>query len=103
MKERKSLLTKDMTKCYICGSGGQIHIHEVFFGSANRQKSIEDDCCIPLCPAHHNMSNSGIHFNHELDLAMKQRMQKAWVREYCDGDPDALKKFIKRFGKNYLN
>lgn len=64
----------------------------------NRQKSIEDGCCIYLCGTHHNMSNKGIHFNHELDLKVKREMEKRWLEYYQKTIDD----FIKRYGKNYL-
>lgn len=68
------------------------------FIGKNRQKSIEDGCCIYLCGTHHNMSNQGIHFNHDLDLKVKRIMEQRWLDYYNKTIDD----FIKRFGKNYL-
>ena len=68
-----------------------------FFGK-NRQKSIDDGCCVYLCGKHHNQSNAGVHFNHELDTRLKQAMQKQWMIHYNKKIDD----FIKRYGKNYL-
>lgn len=82
--------------CYVCGLPN-VHIHEVYFGR-NRTKSIEDGCCVYLCPMHHNMSNAGVHFNHKLDIELKQEMQKKW-EEYYEKNTE---EFIKRFGKNYI-
>ena len=92
---RYSIL-QDKKVCYVCNST-KINIHEVFYGR-NRQKSIEDGCCIYLCPRHHNMSDEGIHFNHELDLRVKKEMEKKWLQCYNK----TIEDFIKRFGRNYL-
>ena len=84
-------------RCYVCNASYGIMCHEVYFGK-NRQKSIEDGCCIYLCGTHHNLSSQGIHFNHKLDLEVKQKMQKKW----CEYYNKTTENFIERFGKNYL-
>lgn len=68
-----------------------------FFGK-NRNKSIEDGCCVYLCPRHHNLSNEGVHFNKELDLHLKKEMEKQWIKTYNKTIDD----FIKRYGRNYI-
>ena len=68
-----------------------------FFGK-NRTKSIEDGCCVYLCPTHHNMSDAGIHFNKQFDLEVKQSMERKWLETYDKTIDD----FIKRYGRNYL-
>lgn len=82
--------------CLICGTNQNIHIHEVFFGTANRKKSIQYGCCVCLCAKHHNMSNEGVHFNKALDNKLKQFTQKKFNEVYPDLD------FLKIFGRNYL-
>lgn len=94
--ERYSLLTLNMSKCYACGKDHNIEIHEVYFGTADRKKSIEWDCTIPLCQEHHR-GNSGVHFDKDLDLRLKKEMQKAFEKEYSHD------KFIEIFKKNYLD
>lgn len=74
-----------------------LHRHEVFFGK-NRQNSIKYGLVVFLTPEMHNMSNNGVHFNHEFDLYLKQIGQKA-AMEYYGWDID---KFRAIFGKNYL-
>ena len=88
---------QDIKQCYVCNTTNNIHIHEVYYGK-NRQKSIEDGCCVYLCGKHHNQSNDGVHFNHELDTKLKQQMQMHWMNHYDKTIDD----FIKRYGKNYL-
>lgn len=74
------------------------HRHEVFFGTANRQKSIKDGLVVFLTPEMHNMSNRGVHFNREFDLYLKQMGQQAWMDYYNKTTDD----FIREYGKNYL-
>lgn len=93
--KRYSILQKEV-ECYVCHNKN-IHTHEVYYGR-NRQKSIEDGCCVYLCPRHHNMSDEGIHFNKELDTKVKKSMERRWLEYYNKTIDD----FIKRYGKNYL-
>lgn len=94
--KRFSILQNEK-KCYVCGTTQNIHIHEVMFGR-NRNNSIKDGCCVYLCGYHHNQSNEGVHFNHKLDMQLKQEMEKRWL-EYYHKD---IEDFIKKYGRNYL-
>ena len=94
--KRYSIL-QDKKECIVCGQRYDLHMHEVFFGK-NRQKSIKDGCCAYLCSRHHNMSNSGVHYNIKLDIELKQKMQQKWMDHYKKNTDD----FIKEYEKNYL-
>lgn len=72
--------------------------HEVFFGSKNRQKSIEDGLVVFLTPEMHNMSNRGVHFNKNFDNYLKKIAQKTWQEYYNKSEEE----FIERYGRNYL-
>lgn len=54
-------------------------------------------CWVWLCARHHNMSNEGVHFNHELDVLLKKQTQRRWEEIYGDTE-----KFRIIFGKSYL-
>lgn len=95
--KRYSIL-QDKKQCYVCGTSNNINTHEVYYGVRNRQKSIEDGCCVYLCGRHHNQSKAGVHFNHQLDMELKKKMEQQWLKHYDKTIDD----FIKRFGKNYL-
>ena len=75
-----------------------LHRHEVFFGTANRQKSIRDGLVIFLTPELHNMSNKGIHFNRNFDITVKRSGERAWLDYYGKTIDD----FRQEYGKNYL-
>ena len=72
--------------------------HEVFFGTANRKKSIDLGLVVFLTPKQHNMSNEGVHFNRDFDLQLKRIGQKTAMKYYGWSTSD----FIREFGKNYL-
>lgn len=96
MKRDNSIIQNDLSKCWVCGTTSNLHTHEVFYGSANRQKSIKYGCYVRLCGYHHNLSNNGVHFNKQLDTKLKQETQKAFEETHSHEE------FIKVFGKNYL-
>lgn len=74
------------------------HRHEVFFGTANRKKSIEDGLVIYLTPEMHNMSDKGIHFNRNLDIWAKKVAECVWMDYYGK----TAEEFIQRYGKSWL-
>jgi hypothetical protein len=84
-------------KCYVCGLIQNIHIHEVWFGR-NRKNSIEDGLVVYLCGRHHNLSNEGVHFNHELDLRLKKIAEQRWL----EVNESTIDEFIRRYGRNVL-
>lgn len=103
--DRFSILTPIMNKCFICGSGNGVQLHEVFYGNAGRVKSKEDGMVAPLCYNCHHGSNFGVHYNKELDLKLKQYAEKIWIDYYTDKNldyNDRINLFIKRYNKNYL-
>lgn len=91
-KNRFSILTENLNKCYICGMPRQ-ELHEIFYGK-NRINSMIYGCVVPLCYEHHR-GNSGVHKNHELDLYLKKECQKKFQQVYPTP-------FISVFYKNYI-
>nr|WP_301907426.1 phosphoenolpyruvate carboxykinase [uncultured Anaerostipes sp.] len=83
--------------CYVCGTEQDLHCHHIFEGTANRRKSEEHGMKIWLCARHHNMSNSGIHFNPDLENEVKKTAQRYFERHI--GDREA---FRREFGKSWL-
>lgn len=85
-----------MSKCYICGTTHNLHTHEIFFGSADRKKSIKYGLYVRLCGYHHNQSNEGVHYNKKLNYFFKRLGQIKFEKKYGHDE------FMKVFGKNYL-
>jgi hypothetical protein len=79
----------------MCHTTGLLHKHHVF-GAANRRWSEKYGLWVYLCPAHHNMSDAGVHFNKHMDTQLKQIAQREFEDTYGHD------KFVKVFGKNYL-
>jgi hypothetical protein len=75
-----------------------LHRHEVFYGSSNRQNSIKYGLVVFLPPELHNMSDKGVHFDKDFDSWLKRRGQAA-AMSYYGWDTE---QFIQVFGKNYL-
>lgn len=80
----------------MCGCTGVLHTHEVFGGTANRKKSIEYGLYVDMCPKHHNIAPTGVHFNKALDRELKKIAQRKF--EEIHGH----QKFMNVFHKNYL-
>lgn len=98
MKRYSIIHDMDDHTCLICGAKYNTHIHEVYYGTANRRKSIEYGLCVRLCPRHHNGGNEGVHFNKALDDKLKKHVQNIAMQHYGWTTDD----FIKVFGKSYL-
>ena len=93
----KSILTDDLTRCFIAGSikedGLAIHIHHIF-GASNKANSEKYGLLIPFRADWHDMADYGIHFNRELDLKIKRLCQDYWLKHY-----GTKEEFIAVFGK----
>lgn len=92
---RYSILN-NLDKCFFCGRPAEC-IHEVYFGSANRQISIENGFCVGLCHKEHNMSNNSVHYNRNMNLELKRVYQKEYEKDHT------REEFIKLIGKSYLD
>ena len=83
--------------CYICGRYGNMERHHIFEGTANRKCSDKYKIIVYLCPECHREGKTAVHKNQEALRALKRIGQRAFEEQ--EGD---RKKFIKVFGKNYL-
>lgn len=90
-RNRKSILTEDLTRCYLCGMPKH-HLHEVFFGR-NRQLSMKYGCVVPLCTNCHNK----VHLDHSTDIKLKKECKKVF-KKYYKVDEEG---FIKIFRNSY--
>lgn len=91
----KSIIQEDTTCCYVCGHPGA-ELHHIYHGSANRKKSDKYGCVVGLCKLHHTVSPFGVHFNKNLDDALKRTTQRKFEELYGHD------KFMEVFNKNYL-
>lgn len=89
-RKRFSILTDDLSHCYICGKSKN-HIHEIYEG-ARRIASMKYGCCIPVC----NMCHVKLHSDYNFALLYKQLCQKKFEELYSKN------KFIEIFKRSYL-
>ena len=89
-RNRESLFTDDMDKCYLCNKKKE-HIHEVIFGK-NRANSMKYGLTLPLCSEHHKLMHEDI----VLIETYKKRGQLLFNKNY----PNLNFKDI--FKRNYL-
>lgn len=74
--------------------------NEVFGGTANRKKSIEDGLVIFLTPEDHRTGKHSFHLDPQNPrwVEVRKIAQKRWM-EFYNKTPE---QFIKRYGRNYL-
>ena len=76
------------------------HRHEIFFGTANRKKSIKYGLVVFIRPEDHNMSEYGVHNRKglEFDMYQKKLGQERTMDEYSW----TTEEFIEIFGRSYI-
>lgn len=89
----KSII-QDEKVCLVCGTPYGLHKHHIFFGG-NRQVSEREGFTCWLCASHHT-GPYGVHFDKDLDTAIKQRCQAKYEETHTRAE------FLKLIGKNYL-
>jgi len=92
-KELFSIITGDLTRCYVCGRPYP-QIHHIMNG-ANKKKSEKYGLILPLCMNHHTGA-AGVHSKPEKMLAMRQLGQKYFEQTHT------REEWIQEFGKSYL-
>lgn len=91
--KRYSILQDDLNYCYLCNNGNYAnHLHEVFEGTANRQKSIDNGMVVGLCYIHHDLVHK-----HPLEyIGLKKHAQEVFEKDHT------RQEFIGIFGRSYL-
>lgn len=95
MAKTKSIIVDCMDNCFVCASP-YVEVHHVIYGRGRRKISDAYGLVIPLCPEHHR-GQTGVHFNPDFDMAMKQLAQRKFEERF--GNREA---FRMAFGKSYL-
>jgi hypothetical protein len=81
-------------QCAVCGLP-YAHLHEIFYGTANRQISIANKFQVRLCMDHHT-GQHGVHSNIVFDLSLKRQAQEEFEKTHT------REEFLKLIGRNYL-
>ena len=90
----KSVIQKEK-RCFICKGTYFLECHHIFRGTANRKKSEEYGLKVWLCRRHHT-GPEGVHNKPALDRELKVMGQRKFEEKY------SREKFIREFGRNYL-
>lgn len=117
MSEPKSIITKWMQYCMVCGKPRE-HTHHALYNTGKRKLATEDQLLMPLCMYHHEDSKNGVHNNAGMKAFSQALAEAIWEREYIakklaekDGrtfytKDDVLQEakdaFFKRYGEFYL-
>lgn len=89
-----SIIQRDHSRCFICGSYEGLQRHEPFNG-ANREQSKELGMWVTLCRFCHNMCHSE---PREYGQAMKRETQSIAMRRYGWDRQE----WRERFGKSFI-
>ncbi len=89
----KSIIQKDMGKCFLCGNTQNLEVHHCIHGTANRKKADKYGLVVRLCHQHHYIVHNQ---DSALDMALKKEAQRAFEKLYGHF------KFMEVFGINYL-
>ena len=81
--------------CFFCGTDQNLHDHHIFFGISNRKNSERYGMKVWLCQEHHT-GNVGVHFNKDMDLALKELAQRKFEMSHD------REEFRTIFGKSWL-
>ena len=90
----KSIIS-NVKECVRCGAVSDLHKHHIYGGS-RRNTSEKHGLWIYLCPAHHNMSDEGIHFNAKFERKAKEVCQKVFEAKHTHAE------FMVLIGRNYI-
>ena len=91
--KRFSIIQPELTECYFC-RGKPIEKHEIFYGTANRQKSKDHGLVVALCHYHHEMVHK--HPRKGYDAVLKIDGQTAFEKDH------SREEFMEIFGRTYL-
>lgn len=95
----KSIMTKDLKTCAVCGTSHGVEVHHCIHGTSGRKLATQYHLVIGLCSECHR-GTYGVHGNKEdithLDLALKQKAQKAFEKKFNH------ERWMELFMKDYL-
>lgn len=82
-------------ECWVTGATDGLHYHHIF-GGALRPISDENGFTVWLRGDFHNLSKHGVHFDRQLDIALKAACQAEYETKHSRED------WMNLIGRNYL-
>ena len=93
-KYAPSILKTESGTCYICQKNTETARHEIFFGTAYREKSKMLGAWVNLCPkCHERVHGKDSFYNYEL-----KKIGQFYLMDHYGWD---INEWRERFGKNY--
>ncbi len=92
----KSIMQNEKA-CYLTGYTGSLHKPHIYGGNGRRHICEAHGFWCYLRPDLHNLSDNGVHFNHELDLQLKQECQRIFEQTHTRDE------FMRIIHRNYLD
>ena len=81
--------------CFLCRRRGDLARHEVFHGTAYRQKAKAYGCWVYLCPECHDRL-------HRIDPKLDRQLKQIGQRNAMEWYEWTVEDFRERFGKSYV-
>ena len=82
-------------ECHLCGRYGYVEKHHMLHGHGKRMLAEKDKLYCNLCvECHRKLHDKGIG-----DLKLQKEAELMWLNR----TGNSVKKFIRRYGKNYLD
>ena len=98
----RSIVQEKDGRCYLCeifkndySKKDVLEVHHVFYGTANHKLSEKWGLKVFLCVEHHRTTKDAVHQNHNMDMFLKDRVQRVFENKYPTKD------FVSIFGKNF--
>lgn len=79
--EPKSIITKWMDYCMVCGKPRE-HVHHALYNVGKRKLADQDKLLMPLCAYHHEDSKNGVHNNAGMKAFSQALAEAIWERQY---------------------
>lgn len=92
----KSII-QNKKECFVCKATYNLHLHHIFFGTANRKISDKNGFTVYLCQYHHE-GTFGVHGKegNKLNLYLKRICQKEYEKDHT------REEFIRLIGQSYI-
>lgn len=87
-------------ECHACGSGGDLVLHEIYFGNKNRNMSKRKGAYCRLCPTCHRIVHEKPD-NGRLDRSLKRECFNLIVEDLNSKGFDGREIFYAWFGRYY--
>lgn len=95
----KSII-QNVKECYFCKTTYNLHLHHIYFGTANRQVSDDNGFVVWLCGYHHNLSDYGVHGKNDIAKERRKELFEVCQRKY--EEDHSREDFLKLIGENFL-